>query len=610
MRLLFDIETDGLLDTLTTIHCICAHDLDTGEDFGWRPHEIEQALEVMGSADELIAHNGYDFDFPAIQKVYPNWKPRGKLTDTLVLSRLIESNVKEGDFPLMKRGILPGGMAGSHSLKAWGYRLGELKGDFGETTDWSEFTESMFTYCQQDVRVTRKLWEHLDPEGYSQTAVDLELQTAQLIAKQTQNGFVFDVKAAEALYQECLLKKVELTQTLKDTFGTWWASNGETVPKRTAGPRTEGAAYTKIKKVEFNPGSRSHIAKRLKDFYGWEPEAWTPSGEPQVDEGVLSKLEYPEAQLMNEYLILGKFMGQLADGNNGWLKKAVNGKIHGRVNTNGAVTGRATHSNPNLGQVPSLRVDKDGNKLMGIQGHFGVEARSLFTVPDGWVLMGSDASGLELRCLAHFMARWDKGKYAREVLDGDIHTVNQEAAGLPTRPQAKTFIYAFLYGAGDEKIGSIVAPKSPKAEKVRKGRKLKTSFLNKTPALKALRNAVGEASKRGWLKGLDGRKVYVRSQHAALNTLLQSAGALICKKWIVTVDELMKSKGYTHGWDGDYAYCAWVHDEIQVACRTPEIAEVLGETCKEAMSTTESFFNFRCPLDAEYSVGTSWAETH
>lgn len=443
MRLLFDIETNGLLDTLTTIHCICAHDLDTGENFGWRPHEIEEALEVMAKADVLIAHNGYDFDFPAIQKVYPDWEPEGELWDTMVLSRLIESNVKEGDFALMKRGVLPPQFIGRHSLKSWGYRLGEYKGEYGETADWSEFTEEMFEYCHQDVRVTRKLWEYLDPEGYAEKAVKLELQTAQLIAQQTRNGFVFNVQAAQKLYQECLLMKVSLTSSLKQSFGTWWASNGETVPKRTAGIRTKDAVYTKIKRVEFNPGSRQHIAKRLGDFYGWKPEAWTPGGEPQVDESVLSKLDYPEASQMNDYLILGKFMGQLHDGKAAWLTKCSHGKIHGRVNTNGAVTGRATHSDPNLGQVPSLRYGPDGI-LTGVKGHFGLEARTLFTVPEGWFLLGSDASGLELRCLAHFMARWDNGAYAREVLEGDIHTVNQQAAGLPTRNNAKTFIYAFL----------------------------------------------------------------------------------------------------------------------------------------------------------------------
>jgi DNA polymerase I-like protein with 3'-5' exonuclease and polymerase domains len=290
--------------------------------------------------------------------------------------------------------------------------------------------------------------------------------------------------------------------------------------------------------------------------------------------------------------MIQKRIGQLAEGDQAWLKLVRKGKIHGSVNTNGAVTGRATHAYPNISQVPSSN------------SPYGLEFRELFTVPAGWTLVGADASGLELRCLAHFMAKWDGGQYGEVLLTGDIHTMNQEAAGLETRPQAKTFIYAFLYGAGDAKIGSIVG--GGPAE----GKKLKTRFLAKTPALKRLKDAVGDAAKRGHLIGLDGRILHVRSQHAALNTLLQSAGAIICKKWLVILEERLQIQGFKHGWDGDYAFCAWSHDEVQIACRTPEIATVIAWFATKAVEQAGAHFNFRCPLAGEAKVGSHWGETH
>src|SRR5690606_27698447 len=266
----------------------------------------------------------------------------------------------------------------------------------------------------------------------------------------------------------------------------------------------------------------------------------------------LSRTAPPETYTLS-LTTLFRSISQLAEGDQAWLKVERNGKIHGSVNPNGAVTGRATHAYPNVAQVPAVRKGKkDGETviLYGGEGGYGWECRELFTVPDGWSLVGSDASGLELRCLAHFMARYDGGKYGKVLLEGDIRSENQKAAGLHTRDNAKTFIYAFLYGAGDAKIGKIV--KKGPAD----GKRLKAKFLAKTPALKRLIEAVRNAAKRGYLIGLDGRQLHVRSAHAALNTLLQSAGALVCKKWLVMVEEELQARGLKHGWDGDYAFVA------------------------------------------------------
>lgn len=350
---------------------------------------------------------------------------------------------------------------------------------------------------------------------------------------------------------------------------------------------------SKIKITEFNPASRIHIADRLTKLYGWKPVEFTPDGRAKVDEEVMARLPYDCGPLLTEYFTVIKRLGQLAEGKQAWLKLARNGRIHGSYNTVGAVTRRATHSNPNIGQVPSVGAD------------YGRECRELFGVPAGWTQVGTDASGLELRCLAHYMARWDGGDYGRVILEGDIHTVNQEAAGLPTRNNAKTFIYGFLYGAGDGKIGEIVGGTSAD------GKRLRFAFLEKLPALKNLVTAVKQKAKMyKHLTALDDGLLHVRSDHAALNTLLQSAGALICKKWAVTLERMLIAEGLVHGWDGDFTFMAWVHDELQIACRTPEIAKRVCELSSAAMTKVEEYYEFRIKLEADSKIGTNWAECH
>ena len=276
---------------------------------------------------------------------------------------------------------------------------------------------------------------------------------------------------------------------------------------------------------EFNLGSRQQIAKYLQHF-GWKPKKFTDKGSIIVDEKILKSVRIPEAQLIVDYLTITKRVAMVKS----WVE-AINedtGRIHGNVNSCGAVTGRMTHSKPNCAQVPATRHDKKtGEVLWGFAGGYGADCRDLWTVPKGYKLVGCDASGLELRMLAHYM---NDDKYTNEILTGDIHTANQKSAGLQTRDQAKTFIYAFLYGAGDAKIGEVSNGGA------KHGRMLKKNFLDNTPALKLLREKVTQSSEKGWVTGLDGRKLHIRSQHSALNTLLQSAGAVIMKKALVLLD--------------------------------------------------------------------------
>lgn len=594
MALIFDIETDGLLDDVTKVHCLVIKDTEAGwVDIYAEGHgAIADGLTQLMEADCISGHNVIKFDIPVIQKLYPWFTvDKSKVFDTLVATRLIWANIKDTDNVLLKREQLPGKLFGSHSLEAWGYRLGNYKGDF--KGPWDTFTQEMLDYCVQDVEVTASLFAKIQAEDYSKQALDLEHQVAWLMAKQERNGFHFDIKKAADLLAKLAKRRAECEQELTSFFGNWEVELPEFTPKvnnKKLG-YTKGVPVKKTKTVVFNPSSRDHIADRLITLYGWKPTEFTEGGKPQVDEVVLGKLDYPPCKLLTEYLLIQKRISQLNEGGQAWMKCEKKGKIHGSVNPNGAVTGRATHAYPNISQVPS-----SGSP-------YGHECRELFTVPRGWLLVGADASGLELRCLAHFMAKWDGGKYADVLLGGDIHTENQKAAGLETRSQAKTFIYGFLYGAGDAKIGTIVGGTPGD------GRKLKQKFLRSLPALGRLVDAVQAASKRGHLVGLDGRRIHVRSSHAALNTLLQGAGAVVCKQWLVLLEEHLSSK-FKHGWDGDYAFCAWSHDEVQIACRNEEVAKYVAEIAPKMVTAAGEHFGFRCRLDGESKIGTTWADTH
>ena len=549
-------------------------------------------------------HNVISFDLPVIDKLYPGMFKfdKSRVFDTLVMARLLWSHIKEIDAGLMKKGKLPGALFGRHSLEAWGVRMGLLKGDFGkketeEDTDvWAVFTQEMLDYCERDTEVTQRLLEKCLAKSYSQQSIDLEHGIQWVMAQMQRNGFYFNEQKAAELLVKLIVHRDRLEVSLMETFQNWEVQLADFIPKRDNKTQgyVAGVPVPRFKTVVFNPRSRDHIASRLTALHGWVPTEFTDGGKPKVDDDVMKLLDYSEAPLLAEYLMVSKRLGQLSEGKAAWMRLVNNeGRIHGSINPNGAVTGRATHSRPNISQVPASK------------SPYGPDCRGLFGVPKGWLLVGADASGLELRCLAHYMARYDSGAYGEIVLNGDVHTVNQLAAGLLTRDAAKTFIYAFLYGAGDEKIG-----KETGGDAVT-GKKLKVKFLKGLPALKFLKDAVQLKSKTdGCLRGLDGRIVHIRSSHAALNTLLQSAGALVCKQWVVLVEAELQRLGLKHGWGGDYALCAWSHDEIQVACRTEEIAAIVRRVSTEQVTAAGVLFNFRCRLNGEAKQGLTWSDTH
>ena len=458
MALIFDIETNGFLEDVTKLHCLVIKDTETGRIIKCtHPHpdsdetdecDIEHGLLLLSHANLIVGHNIIAYDLPVLKKLFPWFSvEQSQIFDTLVVARLIYSNVKDIDMGLLKKQQLHGRLFGSHSLEAYGYRLGLMKGEYAAEfkqkmgasyvpgMEWWEFSQEMLDYCVQDVEVTDALYQKLLSKNYSTDAIQLEHEIQWLMAQQVRNGFHFNEGKAAVLYSTLSQRRADLERELKGFFGSWEVQLPAFIPKRDNKTRgyKAGVPVPRSKLVEFNPCSRDHIADRLQTLYGWKPEKFTDGGKPMIDEAVLSGLAYPPCKLLTEYLLVAKRIAQLAEGDQAWLKLVKKGRIHGSINPNGAVTGRATHAYPNIAQVPA-----SGSP-------YGHECRELFGIPHGWdALVGADASGLELRCLAHFMAKWDGGAYGEILLNGDIHTENQKAAGLPTRSNAKAFIYAFL----------------------------------------------------------------------------------------------------------------------------------------------------------------------
>lgn len=604
-QLVFDIETDGFLQKLTKIHCIAIYNIQEQQLTRYTPTEIPEALAELTKADEVIGHFIKGFDLPAISKVYPQFKLKEDcvVTDTLLLSKLIWSDLKERDFKFRKkRPKFPGRLIGSHGLEAWGHRLGYHKGDYAKECKaegidpWAAYSDRMGDYCDNDVLLNVKLYERIQQRMsvFSDLAYELEVKSREICDQQESWGVYFDQDKAFELYSTLSEERNKLHDELVGIFGTWFVSKGRFIPKRPnkkLGYQT-GCEMTKVGLVEFNPNSRDHIASRLIKTRGWKPKVFTNGGKPQVDEAILSDLKYPEAKLLVRYLMLNKRISQLAEGAGAWLKlvKRKDSRIYAKIDTNGTNTARCTHNSPNLGQVPAVRAE------------YGRECRELFCATPGWSFVGADASGLELRCLAHYLAKWDGGHYADTVGYGDIHTANQEAAGLSTRDQAKKFIYTLLYGAGNHKIGSIVGKSSGI------GKKLREKFMSNLPAFKKLLDAVTRAAKkRGYIKAIDGRQVPIRSEHSALNFLLQSCGAIIMKQAMINYHEILQKQGYIHG--KDYRQVLWVHDEWQVECK-PGLEDTVGQAMVDGIRLVTEQFDFKCPLDGEYQIGKNWAETH
>lgn len=556
MVILLDIETNYAHDH---IWCCVTKDIETGEVKVWK--EASNLSEYLKGVNTLIAHNGIGFDYPILNKLWNTRITRKQAFDTLVLSRLLNPNRENG-----------------HSLAELSRSAGSHKNDFSDYDLIESDLDSMIEYCVQDVEALHAVYNMLMAEKaankFSDECVEMEMQVAAILKQQENNGFKLDVVKANTLLATLNTEIAAIDESMQQR---WPERVVERVSEKTGKP-------LKAEVIRFNVGSRQQVAEKLIEA-GWKPTKLTPGGNPAVDEEALAGCDIPEAKMVLRYLMLQKRVSQIEQ----WLEAVESdGRVRGRVNTIGAVTGRMTHSKPNMAQIPNAGSE------------YGPECRECFTVEDGKVLVGADASGLELRMLAHYMK---DENYVNTVISGsskegtDIHTVNQKAAGLPSRDSAKTFIYAFLYGAGDAKIGSIVGGSAGE------GKKLKARFLKQTPALGRLLDKVGRIAETGKVPGLDGRQLWVRSEHAALNTLLQGAGAIVMKVALVLLEETIRK----NKWDAKFV--ANVHDEWQIEC-SEGCADAVGKAAVKAIEDAGTKLELFCPLTGEYKVGRNWRQTH
>ena len=544
-----DIETDSLQPTL--IHCIVAKDLQTEEVLVWDYNNLDNFKHWTKTIDRFVMHNGISFDAPNLNRLLGTEIKLEQTIDTLVLSQLFN--------PIRDKG---------HSLQAWGERLGHYKMEY---EDFSQYSESMLEYCKNDVELTHQVYNKLAKEGatFSNKSIRMEHNVRAIVDQQEKNGFALDIRKAIGLLSRLSDEAQDLEAWSKVSFDP-----------------TVVELKTKTKYIPFNIGSRQQIADRLMEL-GWKPKEFTEKSEqPKISEEILDKIKMEEARKFSRYFLLQKRIAQIQS----WINSYddTTGRVHGRVLTLKTITGRMAHHSPNMAQIPAVR------------SPFGKECRSCWTVdnPHTHTLVGTDASGLELRCLAHLM---DSKDYTNEILNGDVHTANMKMAGLTDRDQAKTFIYAFMYGAGAAKIGNIVGGKW------KRGQELIDKFLENMPAFKQLRQDLEieylTKPDQHKIEGIDGRLLKVRSPHAVLNTYIQGAGAVVCKDWLINMTSRIKQSGL------DAKLVASIHDEYQFEVAKKDVKE-FGKITKEAIQYTEKKLNLNCPLDSTWKEGITWADTH
>jgi hypothetical protein len=753
-RLVGDFEGNGLLDMgpALKMHCLGTIDMDTTADFpsgceefyygpevpydfDWDrmpvPEEsvrrllanptsldVADGVRSLMDADMTVFHNGCDYDYIAAEMVYPWFKRCAKAWDSYVMAKVVwpVDILAEPDFKRAYAKQMPMNLVKRHSLKAWGYRLGENKADYegdfhkypeprdrpakagDERWDrrWEEWNPFMAAYMLQDNRPCLKLWRLIEdrtgqnPEVpcsvvWPEQVFEVEHEVARIIKRQELHGVHFNVPKARALAADLSNQLAAIERQLVDTFGSWWAASPVVTPAANrkvklthlpditvkrygkngkelapyVGPPvceyTTDGPYTPIEWTTFQPSSRDHLGQRLQAVYGWKPKMFGKNGKPTVDEGTLE--EIPEAvmpkevrKLLINYFIVMKTLGTLAKGQKAWLNLVDDeGYIHGGMDTAGAITGRGTHKNPNLSGVPAVMkikvTQEDGTKnevvAHGLEGRYGYECKELFEADPGWEFTDTDASSLELILCGHYMFPHDNGAFSARVCDPtrDPHQEHAVLADM-TRADAKTAMYLFLYGGGSYKLSLALTVEDEEVlglltyrglpmllsnlvkrfdqtfvdrlddkqrARIAKARQIIVKFEANIEGLKLLKDAVTKAGERGWVRGLDGRRVYVRKAYSTLNTILQSAGAQAVKLWMVLLHRRLRELGLRD--KVDFKQVLFVHDALSFTHR-PGLGPAIQQAAKETIKEAGRQLGLRGEFRADAHTGQNWAQVH
>lgn len=653
-RYIIDLETDNLLQKVTKIHCASIVDVDSSFSRLYIndgiTSNIDEFLKLIDNPQvELIGHNIFNFDLKVIEKLY-GWKPykEQKINDTMLLAQLLFSDLKNEE-DQFEGNIFSKRDTGSHSLRAWGQRIHCYKGDY--EGGWEAYNDDMGKYCIQDTYTTKSLYTFLlskvEDKLLNTNAIELENSIAPILARQQAYGVLFNKEKAEQFITDLTAKTVDLKWKLQEIFPPRFVSQGEFTPKRSDKKKgyVGGKSFTKVKLEEFNPNSRQQIVDRLIKKWDWNPEEFTDKGNVKLNEDIIENLPFKELKPLQEYLTICKRISQITDGKQGWTKKIdEDGRIRGAIRQNGAVTGRMAHFGPNMGQIPA-------NDSL-----YGKECRELFCVPEQRIMIGCDADALEMRCLAGYLYNLDKGRFMNSLLHGnkengtDPHSVNMEAMELTSRDCAKTIFYCYVYGGKNAKVGKILFEygvdfkkyvpdfnknvagmmqwvKEKNEELKEKGKEVIERsqmywecwvagkhclelFGDRIPELVTLKENIHQKIKTvGYIKGLDGRKLFCRSQHGELNTVLQSAGALIMKKALYIADTDLQAVDLIPG--KDYEFILNVHDEWQLECiDNVEKVGIIKDILQNSMIKAGEYFKFPCPMKGSIQQGYDWSQTH
>ena len=623
---MYDIETDGLDSTV--IWCLVLKNIDTKEvlifanGLGYEP--VRVGVGLLRAADYTIGHNVIWFDLPVLNKLEKAGLEPERQIDTLVVSRLLNS----WDYA-------------QHGLEAWGERLGYPKTYF---KDWSHLSQEMIDYCVNDVEVNFKLWEQFRDYVFSplwKDALRVEHDTAIFYREMHENGFPFDREKAEKLRFEIDIEREKLNVDIQREFPPKAKFLGEIYPKVTKNgvlslvnfkwldgvPEKCGyqpnAPFSRIIWEEFNPASPTQVIDRMHEF-GWEPTEKTKGHIAAERDGDLDKLEHfrkygwkiseenlktlsPEAPKAAHSLVRWLLLNSRVTTLTTWLEAydERTRRIHGTVKHIGTWTHRASHTDPNTGNITRVNYDKDGNTLWGEAGDYGADFRSLWTSIPGWKLVGCDAEGIQLRVLAHYM---EDDEFTKALVSGsskdktDVHSLNQQKLGhvCKTRDVAKTFIYSWVLGASATKSAIVLSCKVGEAVQARK------QFLEGYPGLKRIKQELIPAdAERGYFEGFDGRKVFCDSEHLMLAGYLQNGENLIMKYanrlWQTELKKLHIP----------FQQVNMVHDEFQTLVLDEEgFPEEAGKVMAQSIVQAGIDLGVKCPQAGKAKIGMNWYDTH